>query len=360
MSNTRIAIIGANGQVGSETSLFLRLLPGVEVVPISRSVHGSSLLRRCGFECRHGSFDSPEAARELVGDCDMVLDFALPSGSMPQMRLAIDRIIESAMSGSERLRQYIYMSTMSVYRLDPSQPFYRRYGAIKRYAEKSAVRLGARFGKEAHVLRLAQVHGEMQAITRKIRAEIRPGEISVPDAPSNTVFVFTIAEAVDLIRQGRVPPATHTLVSNPAWSWADIHRHYAAEAGLETTIRLHPAPQRALEFRFLRNLGASLKREIAAQAYANRDLIDDLLVRISPERSFKLRADNARRRTGREITQDPARQISKPYYDEFVAPGPRLEGLSDSRVTMAKPTAKVLAVLEDLMNSKKFDARTPC
>lgn len=345
MSATRIAIIGANGQVGSEISLFLRLLPNVEVVPISRSIHGSSLLRRCGFECRHGSFDSPEAARDLIGDCDMVLDFALPTGSVSQMRATIDQIIDSAMRGSDRLRDYVYMSTMSVYRLEPSQPLYRRYGAIKHYAEKSVARLGRLHKKRVHVLRLAQVHGEIQAITRKIRAEIRPGEVSVPDGPSNTVFVFSIAEVVDLIRRDRVPPAIYTLTSSPAWSWEEIHRFYAAEAGVDCVVRTHRAPTRPLEFRTLKNLVVALKGEMAALAYANRDFIDDLLVRFSPKYSLKLRASNARRRTLREIASDPETRVPRPYYDEFVAPGPRVPGLSDSRVTMGEAAAEVRRVL---------------
>jgi len=351
MSATRIAVIGANGQVGSEISLLLRMLPDVEIVPISRSVHGSSLLRRCGFDCRHGSIDSPAAARDLLGDCDVVLDFALPTGTVTQMQKDADNIICSAMAGGTQMRQYIYMSTMSVYRLQPDQPFYRRYGAIKRFAEKCAWRHGRRHGKEVYVLRLAQVHGELQAVTRKIRQEMRPGEVSVPDGPSNTVFVFSIAEAVDQIRRGNVQPSTYTLVSNPAWSWADIHRHYAAEAGIVPEIVTHPAPSRALEFRSLRNLVAACKGEFAAQAYANRDLLDDLLVRFSPLQSLKVRAANARRRTLREVAMDPARQSWRPYPEEFVAPGERMKCLTDSRVTMAPADAEVRRILQDMQGS---------
>ncbi|MGH8048187.1 MAG: NAD-dependent epimerase/dehydratase family protein [Chthoniobacterales bacterium] len=357
MAKTRIGVIGANGQVGSEICLFLSRIPDIEVVAISRSVHGSSLLRCCGVECRHGSIETPEQAGQLVGDCEVVLDFALPKGTMPQMQGIIDRMQGAIMAGASAMRHYIYMSTMSVYRLAPEEPFYRRYGTIKSYAEKSALRLGQRHGKSVTILRLAQVHGVMQAVSRMMLRQMRDAEVTVTEGPSNTVFVFSIAEAVEQIVRGNVAQGTYTLVSNPAWSWSDIHRYYAKQLGLEARIRTVAAPKPGPQWMPLRNLVAAVRKEISALAYCNRDLIDDLVTKMSEDMSLKIRARHAQSRVRRDVAQDPRNAAWAPYPAEFVAPGARLACLSDSRVTMDDAAREVNEVL-DRSVKKLCDAAT--
>ena len=82
---TRIAIVGANGQVGTEVCLRLREAADVEVVPVVRNLSGSAFLRLNGVDCRHGRIADPEQARHLIGDCDVVVNFALSNTAIPRI-----------------------------------------------------------------------------------------------------------------------------------------------------------------------------------------------------------------------------------------------------------------------------------
>ena len=89
---TTIAVIGANGQVGSEVCLFLSEMDGIEVVPICRSELGAAPLRSWGLESRFGALTGSEEARRLLAGCHLVADFTLPRGDPGQMRAAATQV----------------------------------------------------------------------------------------------------------------------------------------------------------------------------------------------------------------------------------------------------------------------------
>src|SRR5262249_741297 len=75
----RIAVLGANGQVGAELCLLLSRQENVEVVPVCRTPMGSAFLRFHGLACRHGQPANPLEAHRLLGDCDVIANLALTS-----------------------------------------------------------------------------------------------------------------------------------------------------------------------------------------------------------------------------------------------------------------------------------------
>ena len=168
-----IAIIGGNGQVGTEASLFLSLRPDIRVIPISRSEYGSTFLRHCGIECRHGSLRSPEQAKRLLKDCDVVADFSVPHGTAPQIRKTMADNIANAIQNSQDAKQYIYVSSHAVYRHTSKQAHYRLYPRAKLYAERVARRLGREAGKQVYVLRLGMVHGVLPGTSRGYMTNLR-------------------------------------------------------------------------------------------------------------------------------------------------------------------------------------------
>src|SRR5262249_62355175 len=91
-SMPRIAVLGANGQVGAELCLLLARIPGVDVVPICRNRSGSAFLRWKGIHCRHGRAAVAEDARSLFADCDVIVNSALASGTPVEMRRTEDAI----------------------------------------------------------------------------------------------------------------------------------------------------------------------------------------------------------------------------------------------------------------------------
>ena len=83
----RIAIVGANGQVGTEVCLRLREVQGIEAVPVVRNPSGSAFLRLNGMTCRHGRIADTKEARELIASEKpgrfniLISDLGLPDGS---------------------------------------------------------------------------------------------------------------------------------------------------------------------------------------------------------------------------------------------------------------------------------------
>ena len=112
----RLAILGANGQVGTEVSLRLRDVEGIEVVPIARNVSGSAFLRSNGVECRHGRISDPAEASSLMGDCDVVVNFALSNTAIPRADREMNRqIIRSTVAAAKPGAPIVFASTIMVY-----------------------------------------------------------------------------------------------------------------------------------------------------------------------------------------------------------------------------------------------------
>lgn len=232
---TRIAVLGANGQVGAEVCLLLHRVPGVELVPVCRSRQGSAYLRYRGIACRHGSVNDPARAESLLGDCDVIVNLVLmtttlnPAGARRAMAQLIDAV---ARAGAKAQARHVFLSTMSVYgdrEVGARLALRNAYGADKRRAEHLALRAGRRYGCPTTIFRLGHVCGELQGITQQIRDQLRRGTVAIPDPEraSNTTQVAAIADAVLRIAAGAVAPGTYDLMNTPQWTWREV---YAFEA----------------------------------------------------------------------------------------------------------------------------------
>jgi nucleoside-diphosphate-sugar epimerase len=246
----RVAIVGANGQVGAEVSLRLRGVEGIEVVPIARNSSGSAFLRLNGMECRHGRISDSAEARNLIGDCDVVVNFALSNTGIPRSDRDINRqIIRSVVTSAKVGAPIVFASTIMVYAPAMSFWFPDSYGLEKLIAERLFRRLCRASRHPAFVFRLGHVMGELQNITSKIRGEIRDGEIALPHEglrASNTVFTAAIVDAVVQVAQTQVgqtapKPGIYDLLTFPQWTWLDVYKYYAAQ--LELPLRLAPMEQ---------------------------------------------------------------------------------------------------------------------
>jgi nucleoside-diphosphate-sugar epimerase len=167
----RIAVLGANGQVGSEVCLLLRKVPGLEVVPVCRNPSGSAFLRWHGLACRHGSVGDPARPRRWWGIATWWRTSRWPSGAPREARERNRRLIEQAALASPAGAKIVYFSTLSVYRRfrPANAPGGRTaYGDEKLRCERDARRVGRRLRKKTYVLRLGHVVGELQAIRQQL------------------------------------------------------------------------------------------------------------------------------------------------------------------------------------------------
>lgn len=235
---TRIGVLGANGQVGAAVCLLLRAHADVEVVPISRNRTGSAFLRSRGVRCRHGRVTDPGEAPGLLADCDVILNFARPAAGRPgDMRAANEALVSNMARYPAPGARLVYFSSLSAYRefrplTEPASV--TAYGWEKRSVERIVRREAARQGKEAWILRLGHVAGELQGISAEIRRLLRLGPVVIPWAgacPSNVVYTATIVDAVLAIAAGREPAGTYDLICSPAWTWRAVLEHEAAASG---------------------------------------------------------------------------------------------------------------------------------
>lgn len=352
-----IGVIGANGQVGSEVCLHLSRMPEVRVVPICRTLFGSLFLRRCGLESRQGVLNE-HTASELLRGCDLVADFSLPQGRPSAVRAAIKTTLTWAIRGGEPGSRFVYISSIVAYGMGSASETTRNhwlartaYGASKRYAESLAFRLGWSFGREVYVLRLGQVHGELQSATRNIRREFRNETTYVPAGASYTVFAFTIAEALVRISEGHEQPGRYTLVSVPAWTWKEIHEFYCLELGAKIEVVEYQNDESCFRHigRKTRSLLKSLTLDPALRfAERHREVIAGSLLFAVPNLEARAATTRLVRRAGAEISLASSATQHRPYQPyRGVVPGRRLRSLSDSRLTMDRVARQVREILRN-------------
>jgi nucleoside-diphosphate-sugar epimerase len=228
----KVAVLGANGQVGAELCLLLSRRPEVETVPICRNRTGSAFLRYCGIACRHGHPADPHDAPRLLGDCDAVVNSALASGTPRQIRCIENKLIHNAVAFSKPGATIIHFSTQSVYG-DPRAGRLIRwqdpYGSAKLASERLVRREARRTGKPAFLLRLGHVCGEFQNISQDIRRSLldRMVVLTQLDVISNTVYTATIVDAILTILAGKEISGTYDLMNQPQWTWRQVYEQEA-------------------------------------------------------------------------------------------------------------------------------------
>ncbi|MEJ0087423.1 MAG: NAD-dependent epimerase/dehydratase family protein [Pseudomonadota bacterium] len=332
----RIAVIGANGQVGAELCLLLAREPDVALVPVCRTRSGSAFLRAHGIAVRHGSCADAAQARALLGDCQVIVNSALASGTPRQIRATEDAIIENALAASAPGARVIHFSTQSVY--GDANPGRRvrwlsPYGRAKLGTERSGVRRARRLGKELYILRLGHVGGALQGISEQMRSALATGEVLLPagDTPSNLVYTVTLLEAIRLIASARVAPGIYDLMSHPQLGWRAVHEAEGAIAGLPSFVpRIVPQPAQVDPLRAMLRRGARL-----VSSAALRNALAKLLSHAPPRFNARAHAWWHRARARAEIAalaraERPAEHLS------WIANGSRfIGGLS--------PTLELLA-----------------
>ncbi len=201
------------------------------------------------------------------------------------------------------------------------------------------------------MLRLGQVHGELQEVSRSIMSSLKSGTAYIPPGPSWTVFVFSIAEALVNILNGKERPGFYTVVSVPSWSWRDIHEYYCRQKGVKADIVSENTLRRTKWYMIFpsaaqRKLISSLLKLLIRY----REIIAGYLLFAMPRIEGRIISLYSLFTAKTQITKIKSQGYYRPYDHLFKGkvPGRRLGSLSDSRITMDAPLTKVRSTIRSV------------
>jgi hypothetical protein len=194
-------------------------------------------------------------------------------------------------------------------------------------------------GRDIYVLRLGQVHGEMQGVSRLLWERAKIEGVFLPATPSYSVFAFTIAEALVSIVNGKETPGMYTVVSKPAWTWPEVLRYYGATLDnpqLETASR--PPIDGSVAISGARAAIAKTAQWLGRIGNNHRHLAETAagyLISRWPNLEQRLEALRRRQQAAAEICDGANERHWQPYpVWRGAIPGRQLISLSDSRITM--------------------------
>ena len=233
----KIAVIGANGNVGTELSYLLK--DECDIIPIVRNKIGSVFLEHHGIKCRIADIANPDMAKSALKDIDIVVNSTWVSdrfsGSQNQTsRLVNKTIIENSFKYSKKNAVIIYLSTVRAFanKVDPTTSKFwpPRYDVEKQFLEKIVKKDAAKYNKKGISFRCGHVFGEGQPNTRAIRKLLSQNKkitINVnPNALSNILHIMTLKDAIFKCLNENIKSETYSLVNHPQWTWKEIFDFY--------------------------------------------------------------------------------------------------------------------------------------
>jgi nucleoside-diphosphate-sugar epimerase len=332
----RIAVLGANGQVGMEVSLHLSRTAGVEVVPIVRTELGSVFLRRLGLDCIVGSQPDKTVCKEL-SKCDVVVDFRLPRGLDSEVRRQAEENVRAAIGECRHGACYVFASTTMAFgmprnasRYHPHLVAWTAYAAQKRAVEKAARRNGKKHGVHVFVFRLGEVHGALQRVSFGLINQLSQRRDAVVAAESvwatDVVFCTTIAQALERLPTGPDVPGTYSLVEQPDLTLGEVYEFYSRRVVQASQVRWIGAPSpEAFGFGTAKRLAAMVEQSF--QAGAKEFLVAHILPRVKALEP-RIRARYLVASTRRQIAGTAAFDPTPVRYLRGPVPGARLAQIS--------------------------------
>jgi hypothetical protein len=333
-------------------------MKGIRLIPICRNDVGAAFLRRCGLDVRLGKADSEGSSRQLLEDLDLVADFSLPAGSSSHVRAQIKQTIGNVTCFAPPGAPFVYLSSILAFgNRDFHSPLRTHrfsgsaYGSTKRYAERLAGDLSKQHNRPLYIFRVGVVHGDLQAATRQALKDLRASaELTayLPDCESYTVFAFSIAEALVSAAYHTDSPSLYTLVSNPGWSWGDLHHYLVEKAGIyQSTVLMRTQNSHSAGWT------GGLKRAVFGALRSRKEFINGYIGALSPKLEQQMRATYHMRNAANEIARGEEENRYMPYFDNLtVYPGKRMQGISDSRVTMWEASRKLQEMLRGLISAR--------
>jgi dTDP-4-dehydrorhamnose reductase len=231
--NHTIAVVGANGQVGTELCILLRER-GFDVRPIVRNRIAASTFDQHGFDYQIGSVTNADDAQRLLESADTVVIAAFVPwffGKNPRpARKTNKQIIKNVVKYAPADANQIYFSTLVAFGSEIGLNDWHWYGREKKRIESEFEKYCDNYNSSGYVLRLGHVYGPTQDHTRELISELSGRDfVRLPIAsekPSNIISTVTLSHIVEDCAIDEVTPGRYSAVNIPQWSWSDVIEHY--------------------------------------------------------------------------------------------------------------------------------------
>jgi dTDP-4-dehydrorhamnose reductase len=252
----RLALIGANGNVGTELCFLLR--NDIELKPIVRNKLGAIFLNYHGFKCTIADISRKEDAQKNLSDVDIVVISSYATdhftGSQTQSSKFInEQLIKNSINFSTKNAIIIYFSTIRAFshRIDhKTSRFWTKpaYDKEKKHLEQVLLSECKKNNKRGFAFRIGHVFGGNQPRTKEIKRIFSSKKVSVrvcPERKSNVVHTVTIKNAILRCLDPKIKNDVYSIVNNPQWTWKDVFEYYKNKetiidyTPIETTTRNH-------------------------------------------------------------------------------------------------------------------------
>lgn len=227
--------------MGSKLLACLSEDPRIGIRGVCRNEVSAGPLRLHGYDVRCGSPADPTALREMIGDCEVIVNLVADSGAPVRVRLGQEQLLNS-ICGLPGRRRLVHFSSVAVYGsyIDPRRSTFERprpsapYGREKRHLERYLERASRASLHEAIILRLGHVYGAGQRLSASLLESAREPRWRLPfdgRLPSNAIHVRNVAAAIRTLILDWPQPGTYNLVDAPPSTWREVLDWHADAIG---------------------------------------------------------------------------------------------------------------------------------
>jgi len=239
----KVAILGANGFIGSRAVEMLHLGGVAEVRPVVRTAQGLARLSRFNLDCRIADARHEASLAAALEGCDTVVHAVAGEPA------TILKSVTSVYHAAERvgIKRLVYLSTASVHgqspppgtdenaRLSDRQPV--AYNNAKVKAERRLLALRNKSSVELVILRPGIVIGPRSAWISQLATNLAMGTACWLDGGQgicNSIYVDNLVHAIQLALTTTAADGQAFIVADEVTvTWADLYGPVAAALGFD-------------------------------------------------------------------------------------------------------------------------------
>jgi nucleoside-diphosphate-sugar epimerase len=361
MSEIKVAVTGAAGQVGSALVKRMLEITNIETIAICRNSISAGIVDFLapGCKIRIGSITEKDAANKLLGDSNVIINCALAmvKGRPRESRL-LNKAIIDGFSHLKRLKSLIHLSSISVYGGSIISDKYLRstfenpradndYGRSKLYIERYARRMCMSKKLTCYILRVGHVIGPNVDRSRQLIEAARNPHFRLPfngELPSNTIQVDRLTALITGLLIGSIPSGTYN-VADKEKTWREVFDLHTQAIGLPPVRGMSPHKSNCIRSLYSsRSIWHDFIKWLKSLSILNLitypaifDLAFRFMAVIPPMITNRLATSYKCRDVKRQIAtvNRSGNQIISPYYFSDAMPGPYLTFPPDTEFNCA-------------------------